>query len=101
MTFAQPVVLGGVGSFLNTAHFLDFNYGYGNSNNNVNVNANADASANGFVGCIRRLEINNKIYAFEPAERGGDALFGVDIGIFCAPNATNIGGTRGGRAHLR
>ena len=41
--------------------------------------------ASGFVGCIRRLEINNKIYNFEPAERQGDVLFGIDIGEFvCA-----------------
>ena len=32
------------------------------------------------MGCIRRLEINNKIYNFEPAERQGDVLFGIDIG---------------------
>ena len=38
--------------------------------------------ASGFVGCIRRLEINNKIYNFEPAERQGDVLFGIDIGEF-------------------
>ena len=37
-------------------------------------------TAAGFVGCIRRLEINNKIYNFEPAERQGDVLFGIDIG---------------------
>ena len=37
-------------------------------------------TADGFVGCIRRLEINNKIYNFEPAERQGDVLFGIDIG---------------------
>jgi hypothetical protein len=60
ITFAQPVLIGGTGSFRNTGHFLD--------------------TTDGFRGCIRRLEINNKIYNFEPAERQGDVLFGVDIG---------------------
>ncbi|XP_059078305.1 pikachurin-like [Tigriopus californicus] len=58
ITFAQPVLLGGTGSFRNTGHFLDTNLG--------------------FRGCIRRLEINNKIYNFEPSERQGDTLFGMD-----------------------
>eukprot|EP00095_Tigriopus_kingsejongensis_P003764 snap_masked-scaffold965_size75845-processed-gene-0.0 protein:Tk03764 transcript:snap_masked-scaffold965_size75845-processed-gene-0.0-mRNA-1 annotation:"PREDICTED: pikachurin" len=58
ITFAQPVLLGGTGSFRNTGHFLDTN--------------------SGFHGCIRRLEINNKIYNFEPSERQGDTLFGMD-----------------------
>ncbi len=60
ITFAQPVLIGGTGSFRNTRTFLD--------------------TTQGFEGCIRRLEINNKIYNFEPAERQGDVLFGVDIG---------------------
>ena len=62
ITFAQPVLLGGTGSFRNTEHFLD--------------------TQSGFRGCIRRLEINNKIYNFEPAERQGDAIFGMDIGEY-------------------
>ena len=62
ITFAQPVLLGGTGSFRNTEHFLDVE--------------------SGFRGCIRRLEINNKIYNFEPSERQGDAIFGMDIGEF-------------------
>ncbi len=69
ITFAQPVLLGGVGAFRNTGHFLEVGGGEGPS-----------SGTSGFSGCIRRLEINNKIYNFEPAERGGDALFGVDIG---------------------
>lgn len=60
------MLLGGVGSFRNTGHFLETSWG--------------DPAESGFSGCVRRLEINNKIYNFEPAERQGDVLYGVDIG---------------------
>ena len=67
ITFAQPVLVGGVGSFRNAGSFLDIDGGGGG----------------GFRGCVRGLEINNKHYDFEPAERNGDVLFGIDIGAQC------------------
>lgn len=69
------MLLGGAGSFRNTAVFLDSPGANGNGNSNA-----GKVGGGGFVGCVRRLEINNKIYNFEPAERRGDALFGVDVG---------------------
>ena len=60
ITFAQPVVLGGTGQFRNTDHFLEMDAGYS--------------------GCIRNLEINNKMYNFKTASNGGDVTQGRDIG---------------------
>ena len=71
ITFAQPVLLGGPGFFLNTQHFL--------------------ASNQSYRGCIRHLEINNKLYHLNPnhqqqrvgivglSKTYGDALDGYDI----------------------
>ena len=64
ITFAQPVVLGGTTSFLNTEHFLETKHSY--------------------RGCIRNLEINNKAYNLNPSSDikgagAGDALRGIDI----------------------
>jgi len=59
ITFAQPVVLGGIGHFRNTDHFLETDCG--------------------FVGCIRNLEINNKMYNFIKFQNGGDVIQGKDI----------------------
>ena len=63
ITFAQPVLLGGPAFFLNTHHFLATNQSY--------------------RGCVRHLEINNKLYKFNPIQPGsknsGDALDGRDI----------------------
>ena len=71
ITFAQPVLLGGPGFFLNTQHFL--------------------ASNQSYRGCIRHLEINNKLYHLNPSHQQqrvgivglsktyGDALDGYDI----------------------
>ena len=66
ITFQEPVALGGVGGFANAGRFLDFDEGAGRT---------------GFAGCVRRIEINNRVYALGPAEKGGDAIYGVDIGI--------------------
>ena len=61
ITFALPVVLGSPeGHFSNTGHFLE--------------------SSGAFQGCIRNLEINNKLYSFALQNNGGDAIEGVDIG---------------------
>ena len=61
ITFALPVVLGSPeGHFSNTAHFLE--------------------TSEAFQGCIRNLEINNKLYNFALQNNGGDAIEGVDIG---------------------
>ena len=61
ITFALPVVLGSPeGHFSNTAHFLE--------------------TSGSFQGCIRNLEINNKLYNFALQNNGGDAIEGVDIG---------------------
>ena len=65
ITFAQPVLLGGPGFFLNTQHFLATNQSY--------------------RGCIKHLEINNKLYRLNPINPGytkessGDALDGRDV----------------------
>ena len=48
------------GHFSNTAHFLE--------------------TSGAFQGCIRNLEINNKLYNFALQNNGGDAIEGVDIG---------------------
>ena len=56
----MPVVLGSPeGHFSNTAHFLE--------------------TTGTFEGCIRNLEINNKLYNFALQNNGGDAIEGVDI----------------------
>ena len=47
------------GHFSNTAHFLE--------------------TTGTFEGCIRNLEINNKLYNFALQNNGGDAIEGVDI----------------------
>ena len=66
ITFAQPVVLGSPGSyFSNTKRTLE--------------------TEQGFRGCVRNLEINNKVYCFDSAFHGGDATAGVDIGE-CSSN---------------
>ena len=36
----------------------------------------------GYSGCIRNLEINNKMYNFSSAKSGGDVIDGKDIGEF-------------------
>ncbi len=61
ITFALPVNLGSPeGHFSNTAHFLE--------------------TSGSFKGCIRNLEINNKLYNFALQDNGGDSIEGVDIG---------------------
>jgi hypothetical protein len=62
ITFAQPVVFGGTGHFRNTDHFLEMDAGYS--------------------GCLRNLEINDKMYNFNAAANGGDVAEGRDIGKF-------------------
>ena len=37
----------------------------------------------GLVGCVRRLEINDKYYNLEAAVHGGDITAGRDIGECC------------------
>jgi len=66
------VLLGGVGAFRNAEHFLDLRA--------ASSALSGPRSPPGLTGCVRRLEINDRAYAFYPAERGGDALYGVDIG---------------------
>ena len=36
----------------------------------------------GFVGCVRRLEINNRRYDMRKGAFVGDATHGVDVGAF-------------------
>ncbi|CAB4065123.1 unnamed protein product [Lepeophtheirus salmonis] len=50
---------GGAGYFRNYGHYLGVE--------------------TGFSGCIKRLEINNKVYDFRSKEHGGDSQFGMDI----------------------
>ena len=76
ITFAQPVVLAGTGHFRNTDHFLEM-----------------DA---GFSGCIRNLEINNKMYNFNTVDNGGDVIQGIDIGESKAASHDRINLTRMG-----
>ena len=33
-----------------------------------------------FKGCVRRLEINNKVYNFNATSAGGDTIGGIDVG---------------------
>jgi len=66
------VLLGGVGHFRNAEHFLE-----------VSVAAASLAGPRappGLTGCVRRLEINDRLYNFASVEKGGDANSGVDIG---------------------
>lgn len=37
----------------------------------------------GFVGCIRQLVVNNKVYDMRKGAYVGDAIHGVDVGKFC------------------
>ena len=41
----------------------------------------------GYSGCIRNLEINNKMYNFNSARSGGDVIDGNDIGKLKLPKA--------------
>ena len=40
----------------------------------------------GFVGCVRRLEINNRRYDMRKGAFVGDATHGVDVGTFLLGN---------------
>ena len=60
ITFNQPLYVGGVGDMKNVRSFLG-----------VDV---------GLVGCVRRLEINDKYYNLAAAMHGGDIIAGLDIG---------------------
>ena len=34
----------------------------------------------GFSGCVRRLQVNSKLFDMRKARHVGDALYGVDVG---------------------
>ena len=59
ITFNQALYLGGVGDIKNVANFLGLD--------------------TGLTGCIRRLEINDKVYNLAPRSQGGDIVAGQDI----------------------
>ena len=59
ITFNQALYIGGVGDIKNVADILGLD--------------------TGLTGCIRRLEINDKVYTLTPRTQGGDILAGQDI----------------------
>lgn len=59
ITFNQPVFVGGSGSTKNVKSFLGVD--------------------SGFHGCVRHLEINDKLYSLQPVVKGGDVQQGLDI----------------------
>ena len=59
ITFNQALFLGGVGDIKNVADILGLD--------------------TGLTGCIRRLEINDKVYNLTPRSQGGDIVAGQDI----------------------
>ena len=59
ITFNQALYLGGVGDMKNVKNFLGLD--------------------TGLSGCIRRLEINDKVYNLTPESQGGDMMAGQDI----------------------
>ena len=59
ITFNQPLFVGGVGEMKNVKNFLGVD--------------------SGLVGCVRRLEINDKYYNLAASMHGGDIVAGKDI----------------------
>ena len=62
ITFNQPVFVGGSGSTKNVKSFLGVD--------------------SGLHGCVRHLEINDKLYNLQPVVKGGDVQQGLDISKF-------------------
>lgn len=47
---------------------------------NISVPAPKTGATSGFVGCVRRLQINNKDYDMRKGSFIGDTLYGVNVG---------------------
>ena len=75
ITFNQPLFVGGIGEMKNVKNFLGVE--------------------TGLVGCVRRLEINDKYYNLAASMHGGDIVDGKDISKYCLKNLQNIPDTLG------
>ena len=49
---------------------------------NVSKPAPKTGATSGFVGCVRRLRINNKDYDMRKGSFVGDTLYGINVGQF-------------------